>query len=367
MRLQASATMRSYIAFVPLLTALFANSPRTCEAQSADTTMASPLIFSGYVEVYYSYDLSAPRNGERPSFLYNHRRHNEVALNLGFLKASYTRRNVRANLALMTGTYPQYNLAAEPVELRSMMEANVGVRLSASKDLWLDAGMLPSHIGVESATGADCWNLTRSLWAENTPYFETGARVTYKPIPRVSLAVLYLNGWQRMQRPEGYSAPCFGTQVNVTSRSGTQWNWSTFVGSNTPDSLGLWRFYNNFHMVANDDTTGLTLGFDIGLQETAEGGVSGWFGPLAMMRQHLGGGWYGVSRVEFFADEDRVIMPTSRPILSASVGTDKRITAAVLWRIEARWMGNDDAAFMDRNGRAANDNWAFTTALTAKF
>ncbi len=336
-------------------------------ALTADTTAVAPLTISGYAEVYYCYDLAAPANGERPAFLYNHRRHNEVALNLGFLKASYAQRNVRANLALMTGTYAQYNLAAEPVEIRAMMEANVGVRLSTTKDLWIDAGMLPSHIGLEGATGADCWNLTRSLWAENTPYFETGARLSYRPIPRVMLAALYLNGWQRMQRPEGYSTPCFGTQVNVSSRAGTQWNWSTFMGSNTPDSVGLWRFYNNVYMVANDDTTGLTLGFDIGLQETAEGGVSGWFGPLAMVRQRLGHGWYGVSRVEFFNDEDRVIMPTERPILSATVGADKRLTGSVMWRIEARWMGNDDAAFMDRQGRPANDNWAFTTALTAKF
>jgi hypothetical protein len=341
--------------------------PRAAMAQSTDTTHVSPLAISGYAEVYFSYDLSAPRNGERPAFLYNHRRHNEVALNLGFIKAGYNRQNVRANLALMAGTYPQYNLAAEPVELRSMMEANVGVRLSATKDLWLDAGMLPSHIGAESAIGADCLTLTRSIWAENTPYFETGVRLTYKPVPHVALAALYLNGWQRMQRPAGYSAPCFGTQVNVTTTSGVQWNWSTFVGSTTPDSVGLWRFYNNVYLVASNDTTGLTLGFDLGLQQTATGGVSGWFGPLAMVRQRLGRGWWWVTRLEFFNDEDRVILPTSRPIISASVGADKRITGAVLWRIETRWMGNDDAAFMDSNGRAAIDNWAFTTALTAKF
>ncbi len=122
-----------------------------------------------------------------------------------------------------------------------------------------------------------------------------------------------------------------------------QWNWSTFVGSTTPDSVGLWRFYNNFYLMANDDTTGLTLGFDVGLQQSRKVASAVGSGPLAMWRQRLGRGWWGVSRVEFFNDEDRVIMPTPRPILSVSAGADKRITESVLWRIEARWMGNDEA------------------------
>ena len=352
---------------VAILLFLFPAGVGRCLAQTADSTQVPSVAVSGYAEVYYAFDLGQPHDGERPSFLYNHKRHNEVALNLGFLKAAYAQANVRANLALMAGTYAQYNLAGEPAALRSLYEANIGVRLGRSRDLWVDAGVLPSHIGLESAIGADCWNLSRSIWAENTPYFETGVRVTYKPVPRVSLAALFLNGWQRIQRPPGHTAPSFGTQVNVTTASGVQWNWSTFVGSTTPDSVGLWRFYNNFYLVASNDTTGLTLGFDVGLQQKEQGGVSGWFGPLAMVRQRLGRGWFGVTRVEFFNDEDRVIMPTPRPILSATLGADKRITNSVLWRIEARWMGNDDGAFIDRQGRPANDNWAFTTALTAKF
>lgn len=338
-----------------------------CLAQTADSTEVPRIAVSGYAELYYGYDLSAPVSGERPAFLYNYRRHNEVALNLGFIKATYSRRNVRANMALMAGTYPQYNLAAEPAELRSVLEANIGVRLGTKRDLWLDAGVLPSHIGMESAIGADCWNLTRSIWAENTPYYGTGARVTYKPVPRVSLAALYLNGWQRMQRPVGHSAPCFGTQVNVTTSSGVQWNWSTFIGSAMPDSVGLRRFYNNFYMMANDDTTGLALGFDVGLQQLAGGRVAGWFGPLAMWRTRLGKGWWGASRFEFFNDAYRIVLPSERPVLSLSLGADKRISSSVLWRIETRWMGSDEEVFLDRQARPATDNWAFTTALTAKF
>jgi hypothetical protein len=47
---------------------------------------------------------------------------------------------------------------------------------------------MPSHIGFESVISADCWTLTRSLLAENSPYYETGMRLeatsTYPPIAK---------------------------------------------------------------------------------------------------------------------------------------------------------------------------------------
>lgn len=341
--------------------------PEQIVSSRTDTLQAGRLTLSGYAEVYYSFDLSSPASGERPAFLYNHRRHNEVNVNLAYIKAAYANERVRGNMALMAGTYPQYNLAQEPEALRSLLEANVGVRLSSKRDLWLDAGVLPSHIGFESAVGADSWSLTRSIWAENTPYFEAGARLTYKPSERLSVAALYLNGWQRIQRQAGNTAPNFGTQVAYTTSNGTQLNWSTFIGRETPDSVGSWRFYNNFYAVFNDDTTGLTLGFDIGLQERPDGELSGWFGPVVMLRQRLGKDWWATSRVEFFNDEDQVVLPAQRPMLSASLGADKWLTDGVFWRIEARWIGNEDRVFVDAGQRPVSSNWAFTSALCAKF
>ena len=45
------------------------------------------LSFSGYAELYYSYDFSRPDDKEKPSFVYNHKRHNEINTNLILLKS----------------------------------------------------------------------------------------------------------------------------------------------------------------------------------------------------------------------------------------------------------------------------------------
>src|ERR1700733_8459656 len=71
------------------------------------------VTFSGYAEAYYAYDFNQPDNHKLPPFLYNFRRHNEVNLNLGFINANYTAKNVRANFGLMAGTWPQYNSSSE--------------------------------------------------------------------------------------------------------------------------------------------------------------------------------------------------------------------------------------------------------------
>lgn len=322
---------------------------------------------SGYAEVYFGYDLGGPVDNERPDFLYNHKRHNEVAINLAYIKARLHQGRVRANVALMAGTYAQYNLAAEPGALQHVMEANVGVKLGGGEEWWVDAGIMPSHIGFESAAGDDCWSLTRSLWAENTPYYEVGARLAYKPSERAAFSVLYLNGWQRIQRQAGNSAPAFGTQLDLTTANGARFNWSTFIGRDTPDSVGLWRFYNNVYTIFDGDTTGLTLGFDLGLQQRKGGGLDGWFGPVVLVRQRLAEASWAVGRVEFFNDEAMVIMGTDRPVMSASLGWDRQVAAGIRFRVEGRWIGNERTIFTDGDGDAARDNWAFTTALCARF
>jgi Putative beta-barrel porin-2, OmpL-like. bbp2 len=135
----------------------------TTSAPTQAATTANPnggLTLTGYVEAYYSHDFTAPKTAqERPGFLYNHRRNREFNVNLAFAKLAYTSERVRGNLALQVGNYAQYNYAAEQELVRNIFEANAGVKLSKTKDLWLDAGIFASHIGFESAISKDCWKL----------------------------------------------------------------------------------------------------------------------------------------------------------------------------------------------------------------
>ncbi len=323
--------------------------------------------FSGYAEVYYAYDFAQPGSGERPSFLYNHKRHNEVNANLLLLRAELKRESVRGAVGLMGGTYAQYNLAGEPDMLRSVYEAQVGVRLSAKGDVWVDAGIFPSHIGFESVIGMDCPNLTRSLVAENSPYYEAGAKISAKPWKRLEVAGLLLNGWQRIQREAGNQRPAFGTQVRYDDGEGIVLNWSTFVGSMGPDSTGAWRVYNNFYAQNEGENYGSVLGVDMGFQEghpsRVEGVNSGWLAVVGIYRQRIAGRWWGNGRIEYFMDDVPVVLARGGALLGASLGIDLRINDHAMWRIEGRLLGSDSNYFLDGRGVPSQTNMVLTTAL----
>jgi hypothetical protein len=326
--------------------------------------------FSGYAEVYYSYDFARPSSGERPAFLYNHKRHNEVSANLLLLRAELKRESVRGAAGLMAGTYPQYNLAAEPSALRSIYEAQVGVRLSAKGEVWADAGIFPSHIGFESAIGMEGYNLTRSVVAENSPYYEAGAKLSARPWRRLLVSALYLNGWQRIQREPGNQQPAFGTQVRYDHGAGLVVNWSTFMGSMGPDSLGARRWYSNLYAQLEGDHAAVVLGLDAGVQEgrgllaAAGGRYPYWFTVVGAARQRVVGRWWLNARAEFFLDERYVVLPYDFSSLAgASLGIDWRISDRVWWRVEQRVLASPDEAFRDARGRPATMNMALTTAL----
>ncbi len=206
------------------------------------------LTISGYAEAYYQYDFNKPLDNNRPGFIYSHNRHNEFNLNLGFIKANYSAERVRANLALAAGTYMNANYAAEPGVLKNIYEANAGVKISKKKNLWLDAGIFGSHIGFESATSKDCWNITRSILADNSPYFEAGAKITYSSDnSKWLLSGLALNGWQRITRVSGNSLMSWGTQIQFKPSDKVLLNYSTFIGTDKPDSARLSRLFHNIY------------------------------------------------------------------------------------------------------------------------
>jgi hypothetical protein len=55
-------------------------------------------------------------------------------------------------------------LAAEQDLLQNVYEANGCENFVKKHNLWIDAGIMPSHIGFESAIGKDCATLTEVFW-----------------------------------------------------------------------------------------------------------------------------------------------------------------------------------------------------------
>ena len=345
-------------------------------AQDSTTqeTAASSLRFNGFAEVYYCYDFNQPADNNRPWFTYSHNRHNEFNVNLAYVKGSYNSERVRANIALATGTYMNANYAAEPGVLKNIYEANVGIKVLKRKKLWVDAGILPSHIGFESAHSPSCLVLTRSILADNSPYYEGGARITYNTDSgKWLLSVLALNGWQRIRRLDGNSLMSWGTQVTFTPSTQTSINYSTFFGTDKPDSLRQWRHFHNvygtFHLTSKLE---LILGFDLGQEQISKGSnkYNTWYGTAGILYYVFATNWAAAIRGEYYSDEKGVIIRSGTAngfkTTGCSVNIDKRVNTHFLWRTELRTFLSKDAVFT-KDGDAKKNNFAMTSSLALTF
>ncbi len=338
-----------------------------------DSTQSS-LSFSGYLETYYSYDFGNPSNHTRPTFVYAHNRHNEVNLNIGVLKAAYQKENVRANLALMTGTYANANLASEPGVLKNIFEANAGIRISTKKNIWVDAGIFASHIGFESAISKDCWNLTRSILADNSPYYETGAKISYSSDNgKWFISGLVLNGWQRIQRVDGNNSPSFGHQITFKPNSKITLNSSSFIGNDKPDSTKQMRYFHNFYGIFQlTDKLALTTGFDIGAEQKSKGSsdYNSWYSPIVILKISFNAKNNIAMRVEYYSDANGVIINTGTPngfkTWGYSLNYDYLIRDNVVWRLEGRGFSGKDKTFV-KEDKLVNSNFILTTSLAISF
>lgn len=341
---------------------------------SQTDSISSPLMFSGYVETYYTYDFGRPSNHNRPGFIYSHNRHNEINLNMGCIKAAYGKGNVRANLALMAGTYTNTNLAAEPGVLKNIFEANAGIKLSGKKNLWVDAGIFASHIGFESAIGKDCWGLTRSILADNSPYYESGAKISYSSDNgKWFISGLLLNGWQRIQKVDGNNTLAFGHQLTYRPNAKITLNSSSFIGNDQPDSVKKMRYFHNFYGIFQlTDKLALTTGFDIGAEQKSKGSsqYNTWYSPVVILKISAGTKNNIALRAEYYSDANGVIINTGTPFgfntWGYSASYDLLIRDNVMWRIEARGFSSKDKIFEDK-GTPVSNNFFVTTAIAISF
>ena len=328
-----------------------------------------PFTFFGYAEVYYGYDFGKSETGIRPSFLYSHSHHNEVNANLVFLKFAYSKNRFRFNLAPMVGTYSQANLSGEPFYLRQIFELNAGVKLLKKKELWLDGGAFPSHIGFESAISKDCATLSRSILAENTPYFETGIKLTYQHNSKWTFTVLVLNGWQKIKWTSGKSLPSFGSQVVFTPNEKLTFNYSTFIGTDYADSVRKMRYFHNLYAIWNlHPKLSLTFGFDVGAEQKQKHSTQYniWYSPVFIIRYTPVDKFALAARYEFYSDKNGVMINSGTTngfqTHGVSLNLDYIISAKVMWRVEGRILKSKDEIFISDNKLTSN-NYSLLTSL----
>jgi hypothetical protein len=354
-----------------------AQSPASSDSASrADTAVA--VSFGGFVDSYYAYDFGRPKNFDR-LFTTQAARHNEFNVNLAYVEAKLAAPRIHGRLALQAGTSVQSNYSGEPAIgsvsgpslSRILQEAFAGYAITPK--LWIDGGIFFSWIGMEGFISRDNLTYTRSLSADYTPYYMSGARLTWQPSPKVTALFSVVNGWQNIS--ETNQDKGVGARLDYAPTSSTTLSYYDFFGNEI--GSGRLRTLNGVGLKSSV-TPALTLqaNFDYGTQTKADksGHSSWWSSGLTGKTQVTP--TVGVSaRLERYSDPDQVIIVTgvapAFKATTASAGIDVAPLAnsRVLWRSEVRGTWADASIFPDRSdiSGTSKHNYVVVTSLALTF
>ncbi|WP_426059853.1 porin [Hymenobacter sp. B1770] len=344
------------------------------DSLSSTAPAPKPFTFYGAVDAYYGYDSGNDVSNFRPEFLYSHNRQNEFSVNQAVVGVRFNNEQVRGALGLHAGSYVEANYADEDPTFRHLYEAYAGFR--PFKKTWLDVGIFTSHIGFESAISKENWTLTRSLMAENSPYYEAGARFTYEVDPKLTLTALVLNGWQNIRETNENKA--LGTQIQWKPSDKLLINSSTFSGIEGPfGSAQYRRYFHNFYFTyALTSHLSVAGVFDVGKQETAVyGKYDTWHTGAAFLRYQLADKWFATARAEYYVAERGVIINSSTPAFGdadfraggGSLNLDYAPTANVLLRLEGRYLQGRAPVFSRVENPSANSYGNLTSSVAISF
>lgn len=342
-------------------------------ATAADTSLH--VAFSGFVDGYFAYDFGRPRSIDR-AFTTQAVRHDEFNVNLAYVDATLSGARVRGRIAAQFGTAVQANYAAEPRVgnfsgpdvSRYIQEATAGYKVSSA--VWVDAGVFFSPFGSENWISRDNWTYTRSLIADNSPYYEAGVKATWTINPRWTAQLHVINGWQNIS--ETNSSKAVGARVDFAPRDGLSFAYDLFVGNEQPDSLpSRLRTFNELIATANLTSKLQLRGtLDIGTQRHQDGvGTGTWNGYAVVARYQATPRVAVAGRVEGYSDPDQFIVATGEPYGLRATGTSLGVDIApmpkLLWRSEVKWLGAHDPLFPDQaeNSGLSKHDVAIVTSL----
>jgi hypothetical protein len=327
-------------------------------AQENSDSSKPKWVLSSYFESFIAFKGNEPKRAKISDFLYNHNRYNIPKVNHGLIGLEHQGKSFRMNVAAHLGTYVEDNYKNEPGFLRNIYTANIGFRINKKKNRWIEAGIFPSYKGFESVNSFENLTLTRSLLAENSPYFVTGIRTNYSIGAKDELFLYLLTGWQRIVPVKGSSLPSFGFQWIKKLSDDNKINNSFFAGSDYPDATRRMRYFNNFYWQISRGRWSYIVGLDIGAEQKAKksSAYNYWWSPVFISAYELNNKLKAAARLEHYNDQSSVIVKAGNgnPLIGSGISfnLDYSPTPSMLVKAEWRKLSATKQVYLNENSFA---------------
>lgn len=282
--------------------------------------------------------------------LVSHHKLGELSVNTAIVTADYSENRVRFSGGLGMGSYFLKNLANEPIGFRNVFQCYGGVKLVNSKSIWLDVGIIPSHIGYESAISMDQPTLTRSLVSDFSPYYEAGLKLSGK-YKRISASILQLNGWQRMWRTPNDIGLHLGSQISYQGDK-LFLNYSGYYGGLNQELESERRIFHNIYGIYSvTEHMKIWLLLDFGHDDVGRN-AKDWWGSAAVIQYKLNNQFSFSGRFERFKDlNNRIVVSSvnSADLTGSSVNVDYNFSEKVLIRAEVKQLSSAKPMFYNQH------------------
>ena len=294
--------------------------------------------------------------------------HNAFNLGLAFLEAKISGKKIRGRLALQTGTSVTANYTNEGnnVFAKMIQEAVAGYEIA--ENLWIDAGIYFSPIGFESWISKNNWLYTRALMSDFIPYYQAGAKLSYKIDNNWAVQLHVVNGWQNIT--ENNDNKALNAQIVYTPSARFSLTYNTFYGLETTNSLP--RFFNE--LVASLPLTSewqLAAVVDYGIQKRLNDSTFVDWYQFTLWSQYQMSSLVSLAvRFENYLDKEGIMVQTLTAngfqTLGLSFGINLQLHKNLLFRSEVRGLWSKDAVFASRSGKSDRSG-VFVTALNLSF
>ena len=327
------------------------------------------LEIGAYLSTYYAY-YTEDNSSNYVKHATMAARNNQFGLNMVMVSLSYKSKKIRSNITLHYGDIAE---STWPSKFNMIQEANGGVELI--KNLWLDAGIFRSHIGLESTQPRE--NITSSMTLANVyePYFFSGAKLTYLLTSKLSIQLNSFNSYNSII--ETNKNKLIGSSIVFAPNDNLSMTYNFITGDDTPDSLKLkhQRFYHNFYLTYQKKKISIGAEFNYGIQEYSKR-INQTTVSTAYMNSSLiifkhqtlkKIGFY--ARGEWFSDEDEILSSASnmgKYTWGATAGIEYKPIKNIALSIEGRQL-NSEKENIQYNGKNTNQRNEFIFCLDVWF
>jgi hypothetical protein len=300
------------------------------------------LSISGWMDAYYGKSTYADwNNATVPPIipgLVSNTYYNIVDINLAYVDFRYVTDQLKIRLVPAFGSYMDKNYTGGN-SLNHLMEGSLGLKPWKKKDVWIEAGLIGSPFTNENPVSRDHIMYTRSLAAEYSPYYLTGAKITSPLSSRLKGSFYVLNGWQNIYKEENLP-PAMAGQFEFTINNNNLLNWNVYYQNRSTNT----RIFSDVYWIGTQGKWKFTSCLYAGNDEDK---IPPAIPPTSIFRRD--GFWCNANfatsyeiapntnlstRIEYYQDLHHNVMGK---VFGAAMGINRQLFNQLYWRTECKW------------------------------